>query len=74
MIRERCHVASISSLLKYYPLRWLGRVCRMTPDALPPKVLFADTKAAVKGEGLTNSWKALWALKFCWWRYPWNFH
>jgi hypothetical protein len=59
MIRERCHVASISSLLRYQRLRWLGTVCRMAPDRLPLKVLFADIDGRGQRGRPQITWKAL---------------
>ena len=58
-IRESCNVASISSLLRYHRLRWLGTVCRMTPDRLPIKVLFADIENRGQRGRPHLTWKAL---------------
>ncbi len=59
MIRERCHVASISSLLRYQRLRWLGNGCGMTPNRLPFTVLFADIDSRSQRGKPQNTWKAL---------------
>ncbi len=59
MIRERCRVASISSLLRYHHLRWLGNVCRMTPDRLPLTILFADIDSRGHRGRPQNTCKAL---------------
>ena len=59
MIRERCRVASISSLLRYHRLRWLGHVCRMAPNRLPLTVLFADINSRGQRGRPQNTWKAL---------------
>ena len=59
MIRERCRVASISSLLRYHRLRWLGHVCRMAPNRLPLTVLSADINSRGQRGRPQNTWKAL---------------
>ncbi len=57
-IRERCHVASTPSLLGYRCL-WLGTVCRIAPDRLSQKVMFADIERRGQKGSAPSIWKAL---------------
>ena len=70
-----CKVASVSNIVSYRRLRWLGHLARMPDERLPKRVLFGHTD----GSGVRGKSQKQWVdyvredlqfagLSFTWWR------